>query len=345
MHRHPARPPAPAGRGTPRTPTARPGSATAHSSPARRCRTRRTAPPRPPRAGRCRRRSMLALLPPSSRVQRFTWSAQPAMIFLPTAVEPVKPTLRTSGWVTKRSPTTDPAPGMIVSTPSGIPASQRELTDPDRGQRGQLGGLHDHRVAGGQRGRHPPGQDRHREVPRHDDADHAERLVEGHVEAAGHRDLPAEHPLRGGRVVVQAVPDVAGLPGRVAPGVARVADLELGELLDVVVDDGREAAQQPGPLPRRDVAPGGEGGVRALDQRVGLRHRGQRHVGDGLLGRGVDHGVQGPGRHTRLTSSRSRAAAPSRSPRRRTRSAPRRPCSCSGPPPRRPGPTAPPRRR
>ena len=64
-------------------------------------------------------KTMLALLPPSSRVTRFTCSAQPAMICLPTSVEPVKQTLRTSGWVTKRSPTTEPLPGMTVSTPSG----------------------------------------------------------------------------------------------------------------------------------------------------------------------------------------------------------------------------------
>jgi hypothetical protein len=66
----------------------------------------------------------LALLPPSSRVQRFTCSAQPAMIRLPTAVDPVNATLRTSGCVTKRSPTTEPLPGMTVSTPSGRPASR-----------------------------------------------------------------------------------------------------------------------------------------------------------------------------------------------------------------------------
>ena len=67
--------------------------------------------------------TMLALLPPSSRVTRFTWSAQPAMIRLPTSVEPVKQTLRTSGCVTNRSPTIDPLPGITVNTPSGRPAS------------------------------------------------------------------------------------------------------------------------------------------------------------------------------------------------------------------------------
>ena len=46
------------------------------------------------------------------------------MIRLPTSVDPVKQTLRTAGCVTKRSPTTDPLPGMTVSTPSGSPASR-----------------------------------------------------------------------------------------------------------------------------------------------------------------------------------------------------------------------------
>jgi hypothetical protein len=66
----------------------------------------------------------LALLPPSSSVHRFTCSAQPAMIRLPTSVEPVNATLRTSGCVTNRSPTTEPLPGITVSTPSGRPASR-----------------------------------------------------------------------------------------------------------------------------------------------------------------------------------------------------------------------------
>ncbi len=45
------------------------------------------------------------------------------MICLPTSVEPVKHTLRTSGCVTKRWPTIEPFPGTTVSTPGGSPAS------------------------------------------------------------------------------------------------------------------------------------------------------------------------------------------------------------------------------
>ena len=68
-------------------------------------------------------KTMLEFFPPSSRVRRLTCSAQPAMIRRPTSVEPVNTTLRTAGWVTKRSPTTEPLPGSTVSTPSGRPAS------------------------------------------------------------------------------------------------------------------------------------------------------------------------------------------------------------------------------
>ena len=45
------------------------------------------------------------------------------MMRVPTSVEPVKQILRTSGWLTKRSPTTDPLPGSTVKTSSGRPAS------------------------------------------------------------------------------------------------------------------------------------------------------------------------------------------------------------------------------
>ena len=66
---------------------------------------------------------MLALLPPSSSVTRLICWAHPAMTLRPTSVEPVKQTLRTAGWSTKRWPTTLPLPGKICRTPSGMPAS------------------------------------------------------------------------------------------------------------------------------------------------------------------------------------------------------------------------------
>src|SRR5215467_10533184 len=68
-------------------------------------------------------KTMLALLPPSSSVSRFTCLAQPAMICLPTSVEPVNTILRTAGWSTRRWPTTDPLPGSTWNTCSGSPAA------------------------------------------------------------------------------------------------------------------------------------------------------------------------------------------------------------------------------
>ena len=225
-------------------------------------------------------KTMLALLPPSSSVTRFTWSAQPAMIRLPTSVEPVKQTLRTSGWVTNRSPTTDPLPGMTVSTCSGSPASSASSPIRIAVSGVSSAGLRTTVLPAASAGAKPQPGDRHREVPRHDDADHAERLVEGEVGAAGHRDLPPEQPLRRRRVVVQAVADVAGLPAGVAPGVPGVAHLELGELVDVLVDDRREPAQQRGPLARGHRPPGGERLVGALDRaRRSPRREAEVHVG------------------------------------------------------------------
>ena len=221
------------------------------------------------------------------------------MICLPTSVEPVKQTLRTSGWVTNRSPTTEPLPGMTVKHALGQPGLERQLADPDRGQRGELGRLEHDGVAGGQRRREAPAGDRHREVPRHDDADHAERLVEGDVDAAG-------APGSAGRTAARARRSSSSGTSRTLPASQRalpivcpaLRDLELGQLLDVRVDDGGERAQQPGPLAGRDVAPGREGLVRALDRGVGLRQRWPSATSvTASLGRRVDQTSWYIGRH------------------------------------------------
>ena len=67
--------------------------------------------------------TILALLPPSSSVTRLTWAAAPAITLVPTSVEPVNTILRTSGWLTNRSPTTEPLPGSTWNRSSGRPAS------------------------------------------------------------------------------------------------------------------------------------------------------------------------------------------------------------------------------
>ncbi len=168
--------------------------------------------------------------------------------------------------------------------PVGQAGLGRQLADPDGGQRGHLGRLGDHGVPRGQGRRHAPGQDRHREVPRHDQPDHADGLVEGDVQAAGHRNLPPGQPLGRGRVVVQDVADVPGLPAGLAERMTRAGDLQPGQFVEVGVDGGGEPAQQGRAVAGRDRAPAGLRGGRPVDGGVGLLRRGARHRGDRLLG-------------------------------------------------------------
>ena len=95
--------------------------------------------------------------------------------------------------------------------------------------------------------------------------------MEGDVDAARHRDLLADQPLRGGGVVVQDVADVARLPAGVADGVAGVLDLEPGELLVVGVDDRGEGAQQPARArPGATSRQAGKASWARLDRGVGV---------------------------------------------------------------------------
>ena len=192
------------------------------------------------------------------------------MMPCPTAVDPVKQTLRTSGWVTNRSPTTEPLPGSTVKTPSGMPASRASSPSRIAVSGVSSAGLRTTVLPAASAGREAPARDGHREVPRHDDRDDAEGLLEGEVDPSRDRDLLPEEPLGRGRVVGEDVADVARLPPRVADGVAGVLDLELGELLEVVVDDLAEAAQEPAPVGGRQGAPRRADLDRAGDRLVGL---------------------------------------------------------------------------
>ncbi len=230
---------------------------------------------------------MLALLPPSSSVTRLICSAQPAMTARPTSVEPVKQILRTSGWSTKRWPTTLPLPGRICSTPSGSPASSAKLADAQCAERRHLSRFEHDGVAGGECGREAPAGDGHGEVPGHDDADDAQWLVEGDVEAAGHRDLLAALALGRPRVELQHVADVAGLPAGVGDHVAGVGHFEPGQLVEVGVHGGGEAPEQAGPVAGCHRPPGLEGGGGPADGSVGLLGAQPGDVGQDLAGGGI----------------------------------------------------------
>ena len=70
-------------------------------------------------------RRMLADLPPSSWVTRFTVGAAATATAMPARVDPVKETMATSGWAEMAAPTVGPSPFTKLKTPGETPASSR----------------------------------------------------------------------------------------------------------------------------------------------------------------------------------------------------------------------------
>ena len=120
-------------------------------------------------------KTMLAALPPSSRVTFFFVPAVERAIILPTSVEPVNATLLTSACSTSARPVS-PAPVTMLTTPGGQVGLLADLGEQQRGERRGLRGLEHDGVARGERRRDLPGQHQQREVPRDDLPGHAERL-------------------------------------------------------------------------------------------------------------------------------------------------------------------------
>ena len=234
-------------------------------------------------------KTTLADLPPSSSVTRLIVPAAPAAMPRPTSVEPVKATLATSGCSTSRCPHTEPGPGHHAQHALGQPRLQRDPLQLERRERGELGRLEDHRVAGGERRRDLPRGDREREVPWRDQPDHAERLPERHVHPARHRDRLAGQALGGAGVVAERVDDHAHLAAGVGDRLAGVARLERGQRLAVRVEGVGQMVQQRAPLRRIHRAPGREGRARPLDGGVRLLHPGPRHLRHHGGGGGFDH--------------------------------------------------------
>src|SRR5919106_849579 len=203
--------------------------------------------------------TMLAALPPSSRVSFLPDPARARWIALPTSVEPVKATLSTAEWATRAAPVA-PAPVRMLTTPSGSPASWR--TSP---RRSAVSGV----VSAGLRTTVLPA------------------AREGVVELVGPAGVVEEVGRGQGQV------DVAGLLDRLA-AVHRLQDRELpGPFLQHPGDP----VQVLGPLgprqPRPDLGVGAAGG---LDGRVHVLLPGLGDRGQDLLGGRVDGLEVLPGR-------------------------------------------------
>src|SRR5262249_45113019 len=123
--------------------------------------------------------------------------------------------------------------------------------------------------------------------------DDAERLPEGHVDAARDRDRRAVVLVDRTRVEVEDLGDHADLAARTADRLADVARLDPRELLRVLLHQCREAAEQPRARRRRDRTPRGERGPRARDSGVGVLDARPRKLGKRLLRRRIEDGDRG----------------------------------------------------
>ena len=213
--------------------------------------------------------TMLAPLPPSSSWTRLTLPADASTIRRPTSVEPVNAILRTPSWRARCSPTVRPGPGHDVHDPGREARLDHQLGDAQGAQRGQLGGLHDHRVAGREGRAHLPAAEHEREVPRHDHPDHAQRLAQDVVQEPGLDRDDIALDLVGHTAEVaegRRGPRHVEVPA-VADRVARVERLERGQLVGVGLDQvGEPKEQSPAgrglrPGPRRERRGGGRDGT------------------------------------------------------------------------------------
>ena len=108
------------------------------------------------------------------------------------------------------------------------PGLGEQVRDLERRHRRVLRRLPDERVAGRERGRHLPGREHQRRVPRHYAHDHAERLLEREVEEAGavDRDHAPLELVREPREVAEPLGQVARLRAHLEDQLAVVGGLD-----------------------------------------------------------------------------------------------------------------------
>src|SRR6218665_2822904 len=235
--------------------------------------------------------TIFADLPPSSRVTRVICVAQPSIMRLPTSVDPVNTILRTRLAGDKPLAHHRTFTGQHLEQPLGQSCLETELRESDACQGGPLGGLQYARVARSECGCKAPRRNRHRKVPRCNNAHDAEWLSKCDIQATRNRDLPPTQSFRACRVVLEHVSNMARFPPSLAERMSRILHFQPREFFDRVIHRVCETAEQPPPIGRGNRHPfalcaGGAGNcsIRGLD-RCGL-DRGH----DGFSG-GIDDGV------------------------------------------------------
>ena len=134
----------------------------------------------------------------------------------------------------------------------------RQLTEPQRGQRGLLGGLQNNRAAAGQRRTELPGGEQQREIPRNDQPHHPHRLAQRISERRLKRvdGLAVDLGCPSG-VVAQNIDHHGHIHvARFEDRLAVVQRLQFGEFVDMVFDQVGQPPDQAAPFAGRHLAPG-----------------------------------------------------------------------------------------
>ncbi len=122
-----------------------------------------------------------------------------------------------------------------------------QFSDPKRRQRRLLGGLHHHRISGGQRGRQLPRQHQHGKIPGDDLSHHAYGLMPGITEVlAVDGDCLAVNFIRPSREIAEARDRGRNIHRlRHRDRLAVVERLDPGQLISICLDEIGETVQQP----------------------------------------------------------------------------------------------------
>ena len=178
-----------------------------------------------------------------------------------------------------------------VEHAGGQPGLVPQLGDAQRALRREAGRLQHQRVAGDDADRrHPALRNHRREVPRRDAGEDADRLVvaNGVVARRNVGERIALHDVRRAAGELDHLDDLEDVALRLVPLLAVLLRAEIGQLVEMAVEQGLHPEQHLDPLADRRVAPGGKGLGRSLDGLLDLVGGALRRERDHRAGRWIE---------------------------------------------------------
>ena len=208
----------------------------------------------------------------------------------PTLVEPTKLTPLIVG-VLEEDLGFVAAGGDDVEHAGGQARLVPQLGDAQRALRREARRLQHQRVAGDDADRrHPALRNHRREVPRRDAGEDADRLVEANRVVAGGDvgERIALHDVRRAAGELDDLDDLEDVALRLVPLLAVLLGAEVGQLVEMRVEQRLHPEQHLDPLADRRVAPGGKRRRRGLDRLLDLVGGALRRERDDRAGRRIE---------------------------------------------------------